>query len=208
VPFVQEIIQNAVLGYDASMNDFTKAVQRYVANVGISGSSLRNQGAPGVVKKARTFLSELNLESLNAIHPSKYTTWLDEETDALTQRLPVKAGRWGAARKAINIFMAHAALNRVLAAAFGLVKFGDVMETPLDSVAACELRLKPGGERLPPWPGVGRLTKEISQQYQTVASEVAMREGIPRACLDVILWRPVVAVTPKDGLSLRGSSND
>ena len=49
--------------------DLLKALQRYVANIGISGSSLRNQGAPGVVGIARDFLAELDLAQLKDLEP-------------------------------------------------------------------------------------------------------------------------------------------
>jgi len=167
-----------------------KAIQRYVANIGISGSSLRNQGASGVVDAARLFLADLDLTPFNTLDPSGYPAWLDKTTGDLVSQFPEGARKWGAARKAINIFMTQSAFNRELAAAYDLVRFGEVLETPLDKVAAGELRQMVGGENLPRWQGVGKLTKEMSRTYQEFALEVAKLKGVPRGCLDVFLWRP------------------
>jgi len=83
---------------------FLKSMQRYVANVAISGSTLRNQGAKRVVTKARDFLAKLKLSPLSTLSPSDYPAWLDRNTVALRRHLPTNARKWGAARKAINIF--------------------------------------------------------------------------------------------------------
>ena len=92
----------------------------------------------------------------------------------------------------MNIFTTQAFLNRELAAAFELARFGDVMEMPLDSNTAKQLRLESGDKKLPRWMGVGGLTPDASEIYQACASQVAHRKGVPRACLDIFLWRPVV----------------
>jgi len=173
-----------------SRTEYLKRVQRYVANIGISGSSLRNQGAKGVVGSARHFLASLDLNSLREMEPAEYSEWLESVTCSLRDFLPEGARRWGAARKAVNVFMCHAFLNKDLSATYGLTRFGEVMETPLDSVAAKELRKQASRARLPQWPGVGRLDPDVSRKYQDVASEIAKQHGIPRACLDVVLWRP------------------
>lgn len=174
--------------------EFLGLVQRYVANVGISGSSLRNQGAPGVVKAARRFLADLDLKPLSKMEPAEYSEWLETVTGELGGSLPEDARSWGAARKAVNIFMCHAFLNRELAETYGLIRFGEVMETPLDRGAAEELRreelrLRAGKTSLPRWPGVGRLDARVSRKYQDFGSVLAKQKGIPRACLDVLLFR-------------------
>ena len=172
--------------------DNLRALQRYIANVGISGSSLRNQGAPGVIATARAFLAEIELTPLRHIAFRDYQAWLDQSTSALLQHLPKSARKWGAARKAVNIFTTQAFLNGALAMGFGLARLGDVMETPLDGIAAQklqELRQTAGRSRLPSWPGVGGLTPDISQEYQDFALEVAREHRLPRACLDILLWR-------------------
>jgi hypothetical protein len=170
---------------------YLKFLQRYVVNIGISAPSLRNQGAEGVVDAARRFLADLDLTPLKTLDPAAYAAWLDKTTDDLLRHLPEKARRWGAARKVTNIFMAHAALNRELAGEFGLGRLISVMETPLDKQAASGLRGRAGGHKLPRWQGVRGLTPEDSRAYQDAASDLAKAEQVPRACLDVILWRPI-----------------
>lgn len=170
--------------------DFLKLIQRYVADVGITGSALRNQGAPGVVDAARRFLVDLDLSPLVGFNPPDYRAWLDSTTQDLLRALPHGAQNWGAARKALNIFMAHAFLNRELCPAYGLLALADVLETPLNDQAAKALRKLAGEGKLPKWPSIRNLTPEISDQYQAFAAEEAKRRGIPRACMDTILWRP------------------
>lgn len=165
-------------------------LQRYIANVGISGASLRNQGAPGVILAARTFLATVDLTRLRDMaHPEQYSAWLDRTTRRLMKALPEPAEKWGVARKAINIFTTQAFLNGRLSSTFRLARLGHVMETPLDGVAAKGLR-KQGGSHLPRWRGVRQLTPDVSRQYQEFASEVARNKDLPRACLDIVLWRP------------------
>ena len=160
-----------------------------MANVAIGASSLRNQGAPGVIDAARTFLAGLTLRHLKGIEPCRYATWLDTTTRRLQASFPAGAKeKWGAARKAINIFMCHSQMNRELSIEYGLVQLAEVMETPLDKLSATTLCEWAGDRNLPRWPGVGRLTPEVSRAYQDFASEIAKQKGIPRACLDVLLW--------------------
>lgn len=171
--------------------DFLKHMQRYVANVAISSSTLRNQGAAGVTDAARKYLASLDLRVLKKTDHSKYPDRLDEWTNELMQKLPRAARNWGTARKAINVFMAQAFLNKYLANKYGLARFGNVLETPLDSQAASELRKRArlAEVELPRWPGIRWLEPETSECYQEFAGQVAKKVKIPRACLDTILWR-------------------
>jgi hypothetical protein len=193
-----------------SRTEFLGLVQRYVANVGISGSSLRNQGAKGVVEAARRFLAGLDLNRLREMEPAKYSDWLEKVTCELRDSLPKAARSWGAARKAVNIFMCHAFLNRELSATYDLIRFGEVMETPLDGGAAEELRKeelrqRAGEGSLPPWPGVGDLESDVSRKYQDFASVFAKQKGVPRACLDLVLWRhPSTTVRSRNDTGSRG----
>ena len=171
---------------------FLKAVQQYVSSIAIGASSLRNLGAKGVVGKAREFLASLDLVALKRMSPNQYADWLNERTAELKARFPREARKWGAARKALNIFLCHAYLNRPLCEAYRLERLDHVMETPLDSVVAKKLREAAKGN-LPRWPGVGRLTQEVSQQYQDFAAEHAKKCGVPRGCLDAVLWERQVS---------------
>jgi hypothetical protein len=169
---------------------FLRNVQIYVANVAIPASSLRNQGASGVVRVAREYLGKMDLGELKSLTPPQYAQWLEEKTQELLKHFPKPARKWGVARKALNVFLCHAFLNRCLCEEYRLDRLGEVMETPLDSIAANELRKNIEEEEngLPNWTTVRELKPKVSDEYQRVAEMLAKRWGIHRACLDVFLW--------------------
>src|SRR5438093_12352230 len=94
--------------------EFLQNLQRYTAQASISPSALRNQGSKGTAKAARNYLSALRLEDLKAIDPTAYGQWLNARTQELKGKLPVGAQNWGAARKALNIFLRTAAYTSPL----------------------------------------------------------------------------------------------
>jgi hypothetical protein len=168
-------------------SEFLRYVQRYVTNVGISPSSLRNMGAPKMVSTARQFLGDLDLGLLAHKKPEDYPEWLNETTNALQWKFPVGAQHWGAARKVVNILMVQAYLNKELNREYSLDRLGDALETPLDRLVAEELCRESG--TLPRWPNVCHLKPATSDEYQMVAAVLSEKNRIPRACLDVLLWR-------------------
>jgi hypothetical protein len=168
-------------------------MQRYVANVAITPSTLRKLGA-GFVEAAQEFLAGLDLEPLATLDSSKYPEWLENQTQALMARFPI-AERWGPARKSINIFMVMASLNRFLNDAYKLDRFEYVLEVPLDNTVTTKL-VRWGKERncvrrgeFPAF-SIKRLKKADSDQYQELAQAWAEERGIPRGRLDVALWEP------------------
>ena len=168
---------------------FLKLMQRYIANIAISGSTLRNQGSKDVAKNARAFLADLDLSVLCRIEPPDYINQLELWSDELKSKLPKDARNWGTARKALNVFLVQVFMNKYLADEYGLSKFGDTLETPLDSQAAAELRRLACRGRLPRWNSIKRLERKDSQRYQGFAADCAKQQGIPRACMDIMLWR-------------------
>jgi len=82
-------------------------LQRYIAKMGTTASSLRNQGGRGLVSAAIAFLASLDLTQLANQTPTTYPQWLDAQTNSLVGQFPV-TGLWGGARKVINIFMVMA----------------------------------------------------------------------------------------------------
>jgi len=166
-----------------------KLIQRYIVNVSIAGSTLRNQGAKGVTEAAREFLYELDLSKFRNTASVRYLRLLDRWTGDLRQALPRGARNWGTARKALNVFMIQAFLNRYLAKEYGIQKFAAVLETPLDSYATKTLRKFMGRGKLPSWPGIKSLTPGCSADYQMAASRFAKEKQIPRGLLDVVIWR-------------------
>ena len=171
-------------------------MQRFVANVGITASTLRNLGAKGFVQTARDFLARLDLSQLTLLEPSAYPKWLDCQTKSLMEAFPIK-DLWGPARKSINIFMVMASLNRFTCAANALDRLEYSLEVPLDSVVAGKLRTW-GQERslladgsLPKWLSIRKLDRKTSDAYQKLAATMAKELGIPRGRLDVALWEPL-----------------
>ncbi len=57
--------------------EFIRLMQRYVANIAITGPTLRNQGAEQVVEVAREFLSRLDLSALREKVPGGYAKQLE-----------------------------------------------------------------------------------------------------------------------------------
>ena len=170
-------------------DDFLSNMQTYVANIAISGSTLRNQGAKGVVAAAREFLGTLALKELVCIESPQYPCLLTKWTAELRSYLPVNARHWGTARKAINVFMVQTFLNKYLYREFELHRFADMFETPLDSKAASKLKKEVPETNLRNWNGIRALTEEDSTLYQQAATTLAQQYHIPRACLDTVLWR-------------------
>ena len=166
-------------------------MQRYVAKVGMTPSALRNLGAKGFVKAAIDFLSSVNLAPLVGVNPSTYPRWLDAPTNALMAAFPIKL--WGPARKAMNIFMVMASLNIFLRDAYGLGRFDDVLEVPLDNIVEGELRKFGLAQKLfptgfPQWDSIKNLDPPNSAKYQQIAQAMASQRGIPRGRLDVALF--------------------
>lgn len=170
-------------------NDFLAYMQRYVANVAISNSTLRNQGGAGVIAAARRFLAALDLSSLRQIASADYPNWLDHATAALVTELHPNARRWGTARKALNVFLVQASLNRYLYAAYFTDDIVAALEVPLDSQIFARLKERDKEDSLPPPCLIRELTPVLSAAYQEFALRVAKDVGVPRPYLDVVFWR-------------------
>ena len=172
-------------------------IQERIANISIGASTLRNMGAKGMVKSARKYLEELDLTALRKVGESKFTHWLDDRTEELRKCFPEDAQHWGAARKAINVFLENALYDRFLSKEYGLDALEGVLEIPLDSQTAKGLKKDledPKGNRLtshtlPEWDSIKRLKPEVSRKFQDCANEVAQAEQTSRIYLDLKYWR-------------------
>lgn len=165
--------------------DFLINVQEFLANA-FSVSIVRRMGPTGTLDCVRRFLKEIDLASLD-IEPPRYAQELDTLTEALQQALPKGARNWGVARKCLNLFFRDAFYNFYLRRSFGLSRFENVLEIPLDSYVGRALRLE--DDALPRWRTVKGLTPEVSERFQAVAQRVAKRERTHRVHLDVVYWR-------------------
>lgn len=164
-------------------------MQRYVANIAITNSALRNQGAPGMVDAARKFVSGLDLRQFQSLDMDDYTERLDALTRDLASSFPEGAQNWGSARKAINIFMVQSTMNRFLAGPCGLANLDELLEVPLDGNVSWALRKSAGRGVLPRWTSIVKLTPEDNGAYQAFAMQLAGEYGIRRFQLDALFWR-------------------
>lgn len=165
-----------------------------IANIILAGSTLRNQGAPGVSQAAREFVTNLDLKLFVSEDERAFQEELDRQTELLKRQLPAHAQNWGTARKAINLFLAEAQYHRAICQAYGLERIVPFLEIPLDGqVGECLTKRarKSGDRNFPQWPGIIHLTPPISNRYQQFASVLAKQEGADwsRIHLDVLIWR-------------------
>lgn len=168
-------------------DSFIPTMQRRVATVAIGPSTLRGQGK-GVIQATQKFLARLSLTRIPSSSEARFLAWLDRQTESLLDALPINNRPWGAARKAINLFLRDALYNRYLTRRFDLRRLEPWLEIPLDSAVAKGLKRLAGRGVLPPWPGLKHLRNGVSKAYQAVASAFARRQGIARVHLDIYLW--------------------
>jgi hypothetical protein len=196
VPLVPDRICNQVTHTNLSPKELTmkksdtfyRNMQTFIAVSTVGPSALRNQGSKGVIRAAQKYLGSMDLEIFRPEDEASFSKVLDAETEKLRQALPKGAKNWGAARKALNLFLRDICYNRFLCKKYGLSKAEEWMEIPLDSLTAASLkRMGPRGN-LPQWPGLNRLTPDVSSKFQTFAKQVALAEGISRIHLDMRLW--------------------
>jgi N-glycosylase/DNA lyase len=171
---------------------FLRELQRYVAITTVGPSALRNQGTTGVIQAAQDHLSSLNLHTVRTASETAFLRWLDQETEQLRRALPKGAQNWGAARKALNLFLRDVCYNRFLCRGNRISRVEDWLEIPLDSLIAALLKRwsqEMGDNRdLPRWPGLIKLTPDTSRRFQNVARKLARSQGISRVHLDMRLW--------------------
>jgi hypothetical protein len=170
-----------------SRNDFIRTLRRRTGITAVGPSALRGQGK-GVLRATQEFLVNVDLSRIPKTNPKRYRKWLDRQTESLLDSLHVKKRPWGAARKALNLFMRDILYNRYLDRRYALTKIGSWLEVPLDSAVAKGLKRHAGRGNLPQWPGLKNLTREISDQFQDFARKHARRQRIERVHLDIYLW--------------------
>lgn len=170
--------------------NFLRKLQDHLAESSITNTALRNQGASGVVQKARDHVKALDLRCLALVGHAGFVEILDRETTAMLRSFPHSVqGKWGSARKAINLFLRSVVYNRDLCEEYRLRRIRSWLEVPLDKDVAIRLKDQPEGGRLPKWLGLGKLSEETSVEYQNVASIVSRRLRVSRVDLDVFYWR-------------------
>jgi hypothetical protein len=169
-------------------NLFYRDRQKHIAISVIGPSALRNQGSYGVIKAAQNHLSDIDLHAFRANDETTFLHILDGQTEILRSALPRGARNWGAARKALNLFLRDICYDRFLSEKYRLASAEQWMEIPLDSLTAASLKRKGAKGQLPQWPGLKRLTPAVSSRFQTFAKRLASSQGISRVHLDMRLW--------------------
>jgi hypothetical protein len=167
--------------------DFIETMQRRTGVTAVGPSALRGQGK-GVLKVTQAYLGAIDLSRIPKSNQKGYTAWLDEHTNALLEKLPIRNRPWGAARKALNLFMRDTLYNRYLNDYYKIDKLELWMEVPLDSAVAKGLKRKAGRGQLPQWSGLKNLKPNVSEIFQKYAIEHAKMKNISRVHLDVYLW--------------------
>lgn len=170
---------------------FIRRLQARTALLAIGRSTLRNQGAPGVVAAAREYLSSINLGEFSVTTRSAFETVLEKHTQRLMKRFPREARKnWGAARKSLNIFLRDVVYNRHLCTHHGLSRLEAWLELPLDSNTYDGLvEDSPWHQEIQSWPGLKALDPSVSAELQAVAAGIAKRLNKDRVHLDVWYWR-------------------
>jgi hypothetical protein len=168
---------------------FLDRLIKRTAVLAIGPSTLRNQGASGVVSAARDGLSRLNLAAFRVATPAAFDKQLNASTERLRKSLPPDAQHWGTARKAINIYLRDVVYSVHLSNHFGLSVIRPWLEVPLDSYVAMWIKADSDGKTSLRWCGVKHLTPKISADYQEVASQIALRKRLDRVDLDILYWR-------------------
>jgi hypothetical protein len=140
------------------------------------------------IRASQDFLANFPLSRVPTSNEARFRSWLDRITESLLDHLPTKGRPWGAARKAINLFLRDALYNQYLNRQFGIRRIERWLEVPLDSVVAKGLIGRAGRSVLPQWPGLKYLTPDRSDAFQTFASDCARTFKIDRVHLDMYLW--------------------
>jgi len=167
--------------------DFIATLQRKVAFTAVGPSALRGQGK-GVLRASQDFLAQMSLARIPKSQEKRFQRWLNRQTELLLNNLPIRNRPWGAARKAINLFLRDALYNQYLNRQFELQSIESWLEIPLDSAVAKGLKLRSNRGELPRWPGLKNLQPDVSEDFQGFASGEANLKGLARVHLDMYLW--------------------
>ncbi len=167
--------------------ELANKMQDFIAETCIGASSLRGQGASGLIRESRKHFKSLDL-SMIPVSESVFNEWLNRQTDRLLRKFPERAKNHGAARKALNLFLRSACYNVVLSKTHGLNRLLPLLEVPVDSFTADHLRWH--DRTLPKkWAGLKWVEKKELSLYQSSASALAKRWSVNRVDLDIFFFR-------------------
>jgi hypothetical protein len=166
--------------------EFMNTMQKKVAVSAVGPSTLRGNGE-GVLHATQQALQGVDLFKLPVDGQEDFYAWLDEQTTKILKALPIKGKckPWGAARKALNLFLRDALYNRYLCKEYGIDRAECWLEIPLDSAVAKGLMKRDKQGVLPRWPRLKYLAKDDNDKYQKFADMLAAKEGVARVHLDM-----------------------
>jgi hypothetical protein len=164
---------------------FIQEMQRRIAQTSIGPSSLRNQGAPGIIDKCRNFCEKLALYKYN---PKTFTNQLNKDTRKLLKILKKDEKSWGTARKALNLFLRDAFYNVYLSKKYKLYKVEHLLEIPLDNDVANKIN---NSKYVQKWKHIKNTSEEDNTKFQDAALKIAKKNKVfkHRVHLDLIFWR-------------------
>jgi len=166
--------------------EFIQILQKFTAVTAIGPSALRNQGGC-VIEDARDYCNKINLKELSYISEKAFIVYLNKHTKTLENKFKPKK-RWGAARKALNLFLRACCYNKYISGHYKLNNIEKYLEIPLDKAVTSGLRKIDKEKSLPRWKGIVNLTKSNSDEYQLFANKIARAKNINRVDLDMVLW--------------------
>jgi hypothetical protein len=169
--------------------ELVKRLVNRTAEAALGPSTVRNQGAPGVLKAARGALKRVRLDRYRIPSSARFGELLERDTELVRRRLPRGAQHWGTARKCLNLFLRDILYNRFLCERFHFAELEPWLEVPLDSHVARGLLESEQGCRLPRWKTIKTLNQVESQQYQMVGRQIAKDLKTHTVYLDLIFWR-------------------
>ena len=168
-------------------SDFEKIIRSRAARIAAGPSAVRGRGNRGTAAAARKYLRRLDLTPFATSRADRFATVLNAKTERLRRALPPRAQHWGVARKLLNIYLRDCLYTNYLSR-FALQKAERLLELPLDSVTAHQLKKETGKRALPPWPGVNRLKPRLNDRFQGAALRIAKSKGLARVHLDALWW--------------------
>src|SRR5882724_67317 len=163
-----------------------EAIRVHLAMASVGGSTLRSQVKPGGVQAARKFLKNFPIKNLANLNEKKFSKLLNQKTTALSKNLlrpDNNEPNFGAARKVLNIFLRHCAMNKDLHRKFKLKAVDKFLEVPLDSyvVKGIDKNFARGFK-------IKTLTPYCNSVLQEAAMKIARRKKLHRYELDVLFW--------------------
>lgn len=176
---------------------FLLQIHKRISIISIGASALRNQGASGIIKIARDYFFQIDIdEFVSALETkSTYNLFLNEHTENLISNFPENGKSWGAARKGLNLFFREIAYNKFFSDYYDFprdfVEFNEkfnFLEVPLDRDVALGI-YNETDMNLPKWKSIKTLNQKSSDLYQVAANKIAESEKTARVNLDLKYWR-------------------